>query len=318
MIVTLTPNPSLDRTVTIGGELIPGSVHRIQEEMIDPGGKGINVGLGVARGDVPALAVFPAAKDDRLLALLDRDGLPYLATTRTAPVRVNLAIISTPAITTKVNEPGAEISAEELRDLIEGLLDATNDGDQVMLCGALAPGMPTDFYETLIPKLREKGAWIGVDTADETLLSLIAAGPASTPDFLKPNAHELGQIMGLDGDALEAEAADGELDAVAEAAHALRAKGVSEVLVSLGAAGALLACEKGTWYSPSPEVPVISTVGAGDSSVAGYLIGKYRGDSPPERLALAVAYGAAAASMPGTAIPTPDQAPVSPDLVVEL
>lgn len=318
MIVTLTPNPSLDRTVTIGGELVPGSVHRIKEETLDPGGKGINVGLGVARAQVPTLAVFPAAADDRLLALLDRDGLSYLATTRTAPVRVNLAIISTPAITTKVNEPGAEISAEELRDLVAGLLDATGDGDQVMMCGALAPGMPKDLYEDLIPRLHQKGVWVGVDTADETLVSLIEAGPRSAPDFLKPNAHELGQIMGFDGDALEDEAAAGNLTSVAEAAHALRERGVNEVLVSLGPAGALLACDEGTWYSPSPEVPVISTVGAGDSSVAGYLIGKYQQASPPQCLALAVAYGAAAASMPGTTIPTPEQAPVFPDLVTQL
>ncbi len=318
MIVTLTPNPSLDRTVTIGGELVPGSVHRIQEEMVDPGGKGINVGLGVARAEVPTLAVFPAAEDDRLLALLDRDGLPYLATARTAPVRVNLAIISVPAVTTKVNEPGAEISTEELNALTEGLLDATGDGDQVMMCGALAPGMPKTFYEDLIPQLREKGAWVGVDTADETLISLLEAGPSSAPDFLKPNAHELGQIMGFDGDDLEDEAAAGNLTGVAEAAQALRERGVGEVLVSLGPAGALLACEEGTWYSPSPEVPVISTVGAGDSSVAGYLIGKHRQDSPAQCLALAVAYGAAAASMPGTTIPTPQQAPVFPDLVIGL
>ncbi len=318
MILTFTPNPSLDRTVTIGSELVPGSVHRTKEEMVDPGGKGINVGLGVARAEVPTLAVFPAAPDDRLLALLDREGLPYLATDRSAPVRVNLAIISTPAVTTKVNEPGAEISDEELEALTTGFLDATGDGDQVMMCGALAPGMPHDLYETLIPKLREKGAWIGVDTADETLISLLAAGPASAPDFLKPNAHELGQIMGFDGDALEDEAAAGDLKSVAEAAHALRDKGVNEVLVSLGPAGALLACDEGTWYSPSPDVPVVSTVGAGDSSVAGYLIGKHQQASPPERLALAVAYGAAAASMPGTTIPAPEQVAVFPELVVEV
>ena len=142
--------------------------------------------------------------------------------------------------------------------------------------------------------LAGKTAWVGVDAADETLMSLVAEFPAAAPNLLKPNAHELGQIAGLDGDELESEAANGELARVIHAAHDLRAEGVEEVLVSLGSAGAVLACPEGTWYSPSPDVSVVSTVGAGDSLVAGYLIGKHQLLPPPRRLALAVAYGAAA------------------------
>ena len=307
MLITFTPNPSLDKTVTIAGPLVPGQVHRIQKETVHPGGKGINVGLGVARAGVPTLAVFPANPDDVLLTLLDRGALPYLATPREAPARMNLTIISAHSTTTKVNEPGARISEDELQSLIERLLENVGSEDQVMMCGVLAPGMPPDLYGSLVTQLRQKGAWVGVDAADETLMSLVAEFPAAAPNLLKPNAHELGQVAGLDGDELEFEAANGELARVIRAAHDLRAKGVEEVLVSLGSAGAVLACPEGTWYSPSPDVSVVSTVGAGDSLVAGYLIGKHQLLPPPRRLALAVAYGAAAVSMPGTSIPTPDQ-----------
>ncbi len=318
MIITFTPNPSLDRTVTIGGELHPGGVHRIETDIVDPGGKGINVGLGLARADVDTVAVFPAPAGDPLLPLLEEQGLPYAATETQSPVRTNLAIISEPAVTTKVNEPGGGVTEAELDRLVEDLLGRAGNTDLVMMCGSLAPGMPADLYARLVRRLRENGVWVGVDTADATLVALIEAGPDVAPDFLKPNAHELGQLTGLDGDELERAALTGDLSAVAQAAAALRERGVAEVLVSLGPAGALLSREDGTWYSTSPDVPVISTVGAGDSAVAGYLIAKQKGLTPPDCLAYAVAYGAAAASMPGTAIPTPEQSPVFPELVVTI
>lgn len=318
MIITFTPNPSLDRTVTIDGPLNPGSVHRITSDSVDPGGKGINVGLGIARAGLEVVAVFPASRTDPLLSLLEREQLTFSATPTAAPVRTNLAVISEPVLTTKINEPGTGLTRTELAALIGNLLELAEDGDQVMMAGSLAPQMPSNLYTTLIRKLRAKGAWVGVDTADETLVSLFNAGPEAAPDFLKPNAHELGQLTGFNGDELERSVLKGDLAQVLSAALQLRSQGVDEVLVTLGPAGALLACKEGAWYSPSPDVPVISTVGAGDSSVAGYLIGRQRGLGAPERLALAVAYGAAAAALPGTVIPFPDQVTTLPELVRSL
>lgn len=311
MIITLTANPSLDRTVDLGGPLTPGGVHRIGAESTQPGGKGINVALGVHRAGLPVLAVLPAAPSDPLLTLLEADGLPHRSCAVAARVRTNLTVLSSPETTTKLNEPGGTLSATEITALEQLLLGAVTPGDSVMLSGSLSPGLPVDEYVHLVEALHDVGALVGVDTSDAPLTALAAALPGTAPDFLKPNAEELGQITGTDGVLLEQEAAAGELTGVRDAALDLHHQGVGAVLVTLGGAGGLLATEGSAWYSPSPAGPVVSTVGAGDSATAGYLIAREWGEKPGERLARALAYGTAAVGLPGTTIPHPDQ--VCPD-----
>ncbi|MFC0672936.1 1-phosphofructokinase family hexose kinase [Brachybacterium hainanense] len=323
MIITLTANPSLDRTVELGGPLSPGGVHRIVSDRIQPGGKGINVALGVRRAGLEALAILPAGAGDPLLPLLAQEHLPVRAASIPGRVRTNLTVLSPgadgePLVTTKINEPGASLGAEEARALEDLLTAAVGPGDLVMLSGSLAPGLPADEYVRLIRLLRSTGAFIGVDTSDAPLAAIAAALPGTAPDFLKPNAEELGQLVGLPGDTLEERAAAGELDPIRRAALALHAQGVGAVLVTLGGAGGVLAAEGQVWYSPSARVEVVSTVGAGDSASAGYLIGLALGEQPPLRLARALAYGSAAVTLPGTTIPRPDQVDIAADRVVQL
>ena len=119
---------------------------------------------------------------------------------------------------------------------------------------------------------------------------------------MKPNGEELASFVGGDEEAYEADPA-----AAAQAARQLVDQGVGAVLVTLGGAGACLVTAEGAWHATPPPITVVSTVGAGDSSLFGYLLGDVRGVPPAERLALAVAYGSAAASLPGTTIPEPGQ-----------
>ena len=318
MIITFTANPSLDRTIDLGGPLTPGGVHRIGADRTQPGGKGINVALGVHRAGLPVTAVLPAAPSDPLLALLEAEGLPHRSSPITGPVRTNLTVLSTPQITTKLNEPGSALTPAEVTALEDLLLETAAPGDAVMLSGSLAPGLPVDEYVRLVRRLREHGALVGVDTSDAPLAALAAALPHTAPDFLKPNAEELGQILGTDGALLEQQAADGELAGVRDAALDLHHRGVGAVLVTLGGAGGLLATAGSAWYCPSPPGPVVSTVGAGDSATAGYLIARTLGRSPAERLARALAYGTAAVGLPGTTIPRPDQVRIDASRVVRL
>lgn len=312
MIVTLTANPSLDRTVRLGSPLIPGGVHRITEDTTQAGGKGVNVAVGAARAGLDVLAIAPAAADDPFAALLRETGVPSLMSPVAGRVRTNLTLLSHPHVTTKVNEPGTALTAAEIEALEAALLAHAGAGDLVMLSGSLAPGFPLDEYARLVRTLRDRGAWVGVDTSDAPLTALAAALPDAAPDFLKPNAEELGQLTGLDGTALEEAAAQGEIAAVADAARALLARGLGSVLVTLGGSGAVLATPEGAWSAPAPApAAIVSTVGAGDSATAGYLIGLARGENPSARLARAVAYGSAAVGLPGTTIPRPDQ--VHPD-----
>lgn len=315
MIVTLTANPSLDRAITLTTELVPGGVHRIDTDSTQPGGKGINVALGVSRAGHEVLAVFPAGAGDPLLALVDAAALSYQACPVAGRVRTNLTVLAG-GVTTKINEPGAFLSPAEVKGIEEVLVSNVHAGDTVMLSGSLAPGFPDDEYARLVRQLRSAGAWVGVDTSDAPLAALAENFAQAAPDFLKPNAEELGQLTGRDGVALEAAAGKGDFSAVREAGLALHNAGVAELLVTLGGAGAVLVTTEGAWFSPSQDVPVISTVGAGDSATAGYLIGRARGLSPRERLACAVAYGSAAVSLPGTTIPTPEQVHPDPDAVV--
>lgn len=318
MIITLTANPSLDRTVDLGGPLTPGGVHRIAGETIQPGGKGVNVALGIQRAGLEVTAILPATPSDPLLALLEAEGLPHRASPVAGRTRTNLTVLSAPQQTTKLNEPGGTLTAAEVADLERLLLSAVGPGDLVMLSGSLAPGMPADEYVRLIEQLRGGGARVGVDTSDAPLDALAAALPAVAPDFLKPNAAELGQIVGVRGDQLEEQAAAGDLEDVRDAALRLHDLGVGAVLVTLGGSGGLLATQGEAWYCPSPVVPVLSTVGAGDSATAGYLIARARGEDPGRCLARALAYGTAAVGLPGTTIPRPEQVRLETDRVIRL
>ena len=117
---------------------------------------------------------------------------------------------------------------------------------------------------------------------------------------MKPNGEELASFTGGDADELEADPA-----AAAAAARRLIDRGVGAVLATLGGNGAVLVTADGAWHATPPPTTVVSTVGAGDSSLFGYLLADLRGPTPAERLALAVAYGSAAAGLPGTTIPQP-------------
>ena len=316
MIVTFTANPSLDRTVTLGSALVPGGVHRIEVDTTQPGGKGINVALGLVGAGLDVVALLPARDDDPLLGLLTENDLPFEAIPVVGQIRTNMTVLggresAKGGETTKINEPGATLNEGEVAAVEAALVEAAAAADTVMLSGSLAPGFPVDEYARLVRRLRPLGVWIGVDTSDAPLIALGENFEDAAPDFLKPNGLELGQLTGHDGLSIERQAEDGDLSAAKDAALALHGRGVAEVLVTLGGAGGLLVTGEGAWYSPSPKVDVVSTVGAGDSATAGYLIAREAGLDAPARLAYAVAYGAAAVSLPGTTIPTPQQ--VSPN-----
>lgn len=180
--------------------------------------------------------------------------------------------------------------------------------DWLVLAGSLPPGAPAGWYADLVTRLGTRGRRVAVDTSDAPLAALVARLPAAAPAVLKPNGDELASLTGADAGLLERDPA-----AAAAAAETLVRRGVEAVLATLGPHGAVLVTAAGTWHADPPATTVRSTVGAGDSSLLGYLLGDVRGLTPPERLRLAVAYGAAAAGLAGTAIPRPDQ--VRPDRV---
>ena len=302
MILTLTPNPSVDRTVALDGELSRGQVHRVASVTSQAGGKGVNISRAAVTADIPSIAVVPAAKDDAFVLELLGAGIDCRPVRPAGDVRVNLTITEPDGTTTKLNSPGAEVLPLHLELMAQAVLVRASSADWTVLAGSLPAGAPPDFYAELVRRLREVGGRVAVDTSEAPLQALVDALPGSAPDLMKPNGEELASFTGGDADLLEADPA-----AAAKAAGELVGQGVRAVLATLGGNGAVLVTAEGAWHATPPPTTVVSTVGAGDSSLFGYVLGDIRGLPAPDRLALAVAYGSAAAGLPGTTIPQPSQ-----------
>jgi 1-phosphofructokinase len=301
-VVTLTANPSLDRTLELPGPLARGAVVRLTGATTEPGGKGVNVARAVAAAGRDVLSVLPAADHDPIVRALRELGLGLHAVPVEAPVRTNYTVTEPDGTTTKLNEPGHPLTAEVRAALAAALHGHAAADGWVVLSGSLPPGTPAGWYADLVTALRGTGARIAVDTSGEPLRALLAAGPSGAPDLLKPNDEELAQLTGIP----EPDLADPA--AALAAVRTLHERGVAEVLLTLGAQGALLStADGGVWSARPPQIAVRSTVGAGDSSLAGFVLAALAGAEPAERLRNAVAYGAASAALPGSAVPTPTQ-----------
>jgi 1-phosphofructokinase len=291
MIVTFTANPSVDRTAEVP-ELVRGAVIRAHQIRVDAGGKGINVTRALTANGHPSLAVLPSggAEGAQLRALLEAQQLWVRAVPIVGAVRANVTIVEPDGTTTKINEPGPELSVNELSDLTAALLEAAGAGaDWVVLSGSLPPGVPAELYASLTERLHEQGVRVALDTSGSLLRAAVAGGP----DLIKPNDRELEQASGV-----EVKTPADVLEAVA----ALREAGARDVLASLGADGAVLVDQTGAWHASAPVAVPRSTVGAGDSMLAGFLAAGGRG---PEALVEGVAWATAAVSLPGSRMPVP-------------
>jgi 1-phosphofructokinase len=300
MIVTVTPNPSVDRTVSLPTALTRGAVHRITTVSSEPGGKGVNVARALTQAGLDALAVLPAPPSDPFVTALAAAGVPFATVPVAAAVRTNLAITETDGTTTKLNEPGATLDAAALTALTDTVVHRAAGADWVVLSGSLPPGAPDDWYADVVSALRSVGCRVAVDTSDAPLLALAGRFGDAAPDLVKPNSDELASLAGRSAAELEDDP-----DAVVEAARSLVNRGVGAVLATLGSAGAVLVNAQGAWLATPPPITVRSTVGAGDSALAGYVRADVAGAEAPRRLQMAVAYGSAAAALPGSALPSP-------------
>lgn len=322
MIVTFTANPSLDRTVALPGPLLRGEVQRAVSVTQESGGKGVNVSRALVASGLESLAVLPGADSDPVLAGLRATSVPFASLPIDEPLRTNVALTEPGGVTTKVNEPGPMLDDNQQEALIKLLLESSRGASWVVLAGSLPPGFPADFYATAARRLRSaadggsaaRTPLIAVDSSGQPLAAALTGGAEGMPDLLKPNAEELAELAAAAGFATAA-ADDLEADpaAAAEAASAVVRSGVGAVLATLGSKGAVLVTADGAWLATHPPVAAVSTVGAGDSALAGYLLAHGRGAAPADCLRQAVAHGAAAASLPGSTVPAVHQ--TTPDAV---
>jgi 1-phosphofructokinase len=307
MIVTLTPNPSVDRTVSIT-DLHRGEVHRATASRIDPGGKGVNISRALTAHKARTLAVLPAGgPQGHLLAeLLAQAGIEVAIVPIGGSIRANLALVEPDGTTTKINEPGPRLSGSELGALLAGAVATLAEHPSWLVgSGSLPPGVEDDLYAGLVRSCHHAGVRVAIDASGPPLRHAVAAGP----DLIKPNLEELEELVGRSlntlGDVLAAS-----LDLVTQ--------GVATVVVSLGRHGALLVTASVTALAVAPVPSPLSTVGAGDALLAGYLYATGSGSAAVDALAAGVAWGAAAVSLPGSRMPTPaDVAGIEVSLTTE-
>jgi 1-phosphofructokinase len=305
MIVTVTPNPSIDRTVTLTTPLTRGAVHRVTSVTTEAGGKGVNVARALTSAGVEAVALLPAPAADPLIPALHAVAVQFRCVPTDEPVRTNLTVTEHDGTTTKLNEPGAALDASAVDALTQSVVATAESASWVVLSGSLPPGMPDGWYAEIVALLAGFGCRVAVDTSDGPLRALVKSFERAAPDLIKPNAEELAGVLGFSPHALEAAVAQGDPEPVISAAGRLIDQGVGAVLATLGSAGAVLVDHNGSWFATPPPITPRSTVGAGDAALAGYVRAEVGGATPPQRLQMAVAYGSAAAALPGSALPCP-------------
>ncbi|MDO5492814.1 MAG: 1-phosphofructokinase family hexose kinase [Nesterenkonia sp.] len=314
MIVTVTPNPSLDKTVELADALITGAVQRAVRATAEPGGKGVNISRALCAADRETLALLPGDPSDPVLTGLTEAGVPHRSVSAGAPLRTNITVTDPRGVTTKINEPGPTFGDAGTRALIELTAALSGGASWVALAGSLPPGMPEDLYARVITELRDALLSAAPKVALDSSGAALAAAVAASPDLIKPNAEELLELVTrLTGAApdISPEALEAEPEQVLDLARRAQSCGARTVLVTLGAHGALLVPPRdqqghGVLRATGPTLVARSTVGAGDASLAGYLLADESGSTAEEALRRAAAQGRAAASLPGSVMPRPE------------
>lgn len=281
MIVTVTPNPSIDRTIEID-RLERGALIRARRATSEAAGKGVNVSCALAVQGVATVAVLPLAEDSATTYLqLLGDATPIAPVPIDGSTRINASLVEGDGTVTKVNEPGPALDAAD----VEAILSAVrmvSDAEWILGCGSLPPGAPVGFYARLAA-LGAPDRRVAIDASGKALGAAVAAGVA----LVKPNRAELEELVGC---------AVSTIGDVVLAARKLIERGSDAVLVSLGADGAVYVDKQGAVHAAARIDDVVNTVGAGDALLAGFVAagGGHAG------LANAIAWSVAAVRSPGT------------------
>ena len=295
MIYTVTLNPAIDKTAYIPG-FCAGSVNRIQSLREDAGGKGINVSKCLkALGTQSVAAVILAGETGAYLEkLLKQEGVALLTVQTAGQTRTNLKIVDRESgKNTDINEPGPVVDEEVLQTLLNCICQKIIPGDIVILSGSLPKGAAPDTYRRWTAQFHNVGAKVILDADGVAMVEGIKA----SPDMIKPNETELARLLGRPMATEEQYLAAGK---------ELLAMGIHNVVISLGGDGGLFLWNDAVYRAEGLQVPVQSTVGAGDSVVAAMAYAMEKKLSREQAIALAMAMGAASVMQSGSQAPDLD------------
>jgi len=294
-IVTLTMNPALDVSTAIG-QVEPTHKLRCEAAVQHPGGGGINVARVIARLGGEVLALYPAGGvTGKLLgSLLAAEKVPADTVPIAGETRESFSVHERGSgLDYRFVLPGPVLAQDEWQACLDRALALAPDADLFVASGSLPPGVPADFYARLARLLAARGVHLVLDTSGPALAAALEAGV----HLIKPSLRELEELCGrpLPQRAQQLEGCR----------ETIRRGQAQVVALSLGAAGAMLVDAAGAWAAPALAVPVASTIGAGDSFVAGLVWALARGESHPDAFRHAMAASAAALLSQGTALAQP-------------
>lgn len=288
MILTVCPNPSIDRTIELES-LNVGMLNRIQGKVETYSGKALNVAIGVSRlgCDCTATGFMFENQQAMFERTLKKEGVNCDFVSCSGNARVNYKIIDKKSMLTEINDVGEEVSAEKQAELLKKIADVSIGADIAVISGSLPSGVSAEYYGEMVKAIPER-VKVVVDAEKANTLSAIAVRNIF---MVKPNVKELESFSGIK----VRKRAD-----VIAAAQTYLEKGVKYVLASLGTEGAILTDGSESYFCKSASVAVNSTVGAGDSMVAAACVGLYNGVPLREVLRESVAAGTAAVTTSGT------------------
>jgi 6-phosphofructokinase 2 len=292
MIYTVTLNPALDRTVVVDTLLFDETI-RSQSEKTYAGGKGIDVSrvLKTLGETSVALGFCGGYEGLELEGLLLNSGIILNLTRVGGATRINLIIKEqSTGRQFLIGAHGPEINPAELGQFFQ-IFRTISNPTYVIISGSIPRGVDVGIYAQLILTAHEKGALVALDADGEAL----RLGIQSIPDFIKPNRHELGRLLKRE---IRTERE------ILEAVRPIHESGVKYVIVSRGSKGLIVVSNEGTFKAVPPELKVDSAVGAGDSTLAGFILAHSWGRNIVECTRLACAAGTATATTPGTALCT--------------
>lgn len=278
MITAITFNPALDRTIKVD-TINYGEVNRVGHFRQDLGGKGINMGriLGGFGIDTKHITVIGKENLNTVLDLFEEDQMKLEYVKVDGHTRTNMKIVeSQKNITTDINEAGSKVSDKDIKQLFKLIDQAALDSNYLVMGGSLAAGMPVNMYGQVAKKYKNQ-CHVVIDADDDFLLE----GLKGSPYLIKPNIHELENCLDRE--------LKGDTDIISAAREIIEKYGVVYVLVSMGKDGSLLVTKDQAFKGEALETKVVSTVGAGDSMLAGFVFGLEKGMNLRQCLAFGTA-----------------------------
>jgi len=295
LIITLTINPSVDRTVMVDRLVFEDRAY-ILSRSDSAGGRGINASRVLHSFGAKTLAIVTSggANGDKFTKLLAKSGYPVKVVPIQNEIRVNFTIVDRQGLAVKLNELGPPVSSDELARLEHVVERRLEPASWLMLCGSIPPSVPAEFYTKLIRMARDRKVKTLLDTDGDALLHGVEAGPT----VVTPNQPEAERLLNR---ALITRAH------FIEAATRIKAMGAETVLLSLGSRGVVAVNENQLLEAIPPRVDAVSPIGAGDALAAAYVWAATKKKDFPDCVRWAVAAGTASAKLPGVQFADLDQ-----------